>query len=174
MNIIKQYFQSMIQMKIKNQKIYQYGSFLKFGELINFYEFFSDEYNLVNEKKNIYILREVKKLRNAVAHNSCVLSDLGSKDNHFRIDPKVMDYLIECEIGKKTRVNKLSNIRIRQITYTLYIFNDIVTSVGIKHNIREEINKLFFERINYHQEYYTNNELLKSVYLYFKKIIEKL
>ena len=148
MNIIKQYFQSMIQMKIKNQKIYQYGSFLKFGELINFYEFFSDEYNLVNEKKNIYILREVKKLRNAVAHNSCVLSDLGSKDNHFRIDSKVMDYLIECEIGKKTRVNKLSNIRIRQITYTLYIFNDIVTSVGIKHNIREEINKLFFERIN--------------------------
>lgn len=84
-----------------------------------------------------------------------------------------MDYLIECEIGKKTRINKLSNIRIRQITYTLYIFNDIVTSEGIKHNIREEINKLFFERINYHQEYYTNNELLKSVYLYFKKIIEK-
>ena len=53
------------------------------------------------------------------------------------------------------------------------MFNEIVTSEGIKKNINEDINELFFGRIIYHKEYYNNNELLKSVYEYFKKIIEK-
>ena len=53
------------------------------------------------------------------------------------------------------------------------MFNEIVTSEGIKKNINEDINELFFGRIIHHKEYYNNNELLKSVYEYFKKIIEK-
>ena len=146
---------------------------ISFGELVNFYEFFSKEYNLENELKNIFILREVVKLRNAVAHNSCVLSELDKKDNLHRADTLVINYLIESGVGKETRSNKLSNSRIRQMTYALYMFNEIVTSKGIKKNVTEDINELFFGRIIHHKEYYNNNELLKSVYLYFKKIIEK-
>ena len=71
------------------------------------------------------------------------------------------------------RIKKLSNSRIKQITYTLYMFNKIVTSDGIKENVINEINDLFYNRIIYHKEYYNNNELLKSVYAYFEKIIEK-
>ena len=71
------------------------------------------------------------------------------------------------------RIKKLSNSRIKQITYTLYMFNKIVTSDGIKENVINEINDLFYNRIIYHKEYYNNNELLKSVYSYFEKIIEK-
>ena len=130
------------------------------------------EYNLIDESENIFILREVGKLRNAVAHNSCVLSELNKKDNPYPPDHKITQFLKDCGIEKETRKKKLSNSRIRQITYTLYIFNKIVTSEGIKKNIRADINELFFGRIIYHKEYYNNNELLKSVYEYFKKIIE--
>ena len=49
----------------------------------------------------------------------------------------------------------------------------IVTSEGIKKNVTKDINELFFGRIIHHKDYYNNNGLLKSVYLYFKKIIEK-
>ena len=52
------------------------------------------------------------------------------------------------------------------------MFNEIVTSDGIKENVNKEINKLFLDRIILHKEYYNNNELLKSIYCYFKKIIE--
>ena len=85
----------------------------------------------------------------------------------------VVNYLKKCNIGKEMRNNKLTNSRIRQITYTLYMFNEIVTSDGIKENVRKDINELFYERIIYHKEYYTNNELLKSVYSFFDKIIQK-
>ena len=53
------------------------------------------------------------------------------------------------------------------------MFNEIVSSTGIKKNIIEDINNLFYVRINLHKEYYNNNELLKSIYTYFDKIIKK-
>lgn len=159
--------------KLENIPVWEFLEIITFGELVNFYELFAKEYELKEEIKNIFILREIGKLRNAVAHNSCVLSDLDKKDNSFTPDFKIIKFLKECGIGKETRSNKLSNSRIRQITYTLYMFNKIVTSEGIKKNINEDINELFFVRIIHHKEYYNNNELLKSVYEYFKKIIEK-
>ena len=140
--------------------------------MVNFYDFYTKEYNLVDENRDVYILRDIVKLRNAVAHNTCILSELNKKDNEYPPAYKVVQYLKNCNIGKETRDNKLGNSRIRQITYTLYMFNEIVTSDGIKKNIKKEINELFFDRIIHHKEYYNNNELLESIYSYFKKIIE--
>mgnify|MGYP000062495409 CR=1 FL=1 len=118
-------------------------------------------------------MREINKLRNAVAHNSCVLSELDKKDNQHRADTLIVDYLKECEIGKENRNNKLSNSRIRQITYTLYMFNVIVSSEGVKNNVKHDITKLFYGRIILNCKYYNSNGLLKSIYNYFDKIIEK-
>lgn len=53
------------------------------------------------------------------------------------------------------------------------MFNSVVTSNGVKENTSNELNELFFCRIVLHSEYYNNNELLKSVYKYFKNIIQK-
>ena len=158
--------------KLENIPVWEFLEIITFGELVNFYEFFAKEYDLRKESKNVFILREVGKLRNAVAHNSCVLCDLDKKDNQFAPDYKIIDFLNKCGINKDTRDNKLSNSRIRQITYTLYMFNEIVTSDGVKKNVTEDVNNLFFDRIIHHKEYYNNNELLKSIYSYFEKIIK--
>lgn len=159
--------------KLENIPIWEFLEIITFGELVNFYDFFSKEYNLVKERKNIFILREIVKLRNAVAHNSCVLCDLDKKDNNYAPDFKIVEYLNTCGIKKKTRNNKLSNSRIRQMTYTLYMFNEIITSNGVRKNVVDDINELFYKRIILHKEYYNNNELLKSIYTYFDKIIKK-
>ena len=159
--------------KLENIPIWEFLEIITFGELVNFYDFFSKKYNLTKERKDIFILREIVKLRNAVAHNSCVLCDIDKKDNNYAPDFKIVEYLNSCGIGKETRDNKLSNSRIRQMTYTLYMFNEIITSNGVRKNVIDDINKLFYERIILHKEYYNNNELLKSIYTYFDKIIKK-
>ena len=159
--------------KLENIPVWEFLEIITLGDLVNFYEFFAKEYKLKNEIKNVFILREIVKLRNAVAHNSCVLCDLDKKDNNFTPDFKIVNYLNNCGIGKKTRDNKLGNSRIRQITYTLYMFNKIVTSTGVRLNVTTDINNLFYKRILLHKEYYNNNELLKSIYGYFDKIIKK-
>lgn len=158
--------------KLENIPIWEFLEIITFGELVNFFEFFSNKYNL-SDKKYVFILREINKLRNAVAHNSCVLSELDKKDNFHRADTLVINYLKECGIGKENRDNKLKNSRIRQMTYTLYLFNIIVSSDGVKNNVKHDVSKLFYERIIYNNKYYNNNELLKSIYKYFDKIIEK-
>ncbi len=158
--------------KIENIPIWEFLEIITFGELINFFEFFTKFYNL-DDNKYIFILREVNKLRNAVAHNSCVLCELDKKDNIHRADTLVIGYLKGCGIGKENRNTKLSNSRIRQITYTLYMFNIIVSSDGIKNNVKHDITKLFYGRIILNGKYYNNNGLLKSIYNYFDKIIEK-
>lgn len=158
--------------KLENIPIWEFLEIITFGELINFFEFFTQKYNL-NDNRYVFILREVNKLRNAVAHNSCVLSELNKKDNNHRPDTLVINYLKDCGIGKENRNNKLKNSRIRQITYTLYLFNIIVSSEGVKNNVKHEISKLFYGRIILNRKYYNNNGLLKSIYEYFDKIIEK-
>lgn len=159
--------------KIENIPIWEFLEIITFGELVNFYDFYTKQYNLLEENKDVYILKAIVKLRNAVAHNACILCELNKKDINYSASYKVIQYLKDCNIGKTTRDNKLSNSRIRQITYTLYMFNRIVTSDGVKENTSNELNELFFSRIVLHSEYYNNNELLKSVYKYFKNIIQK-
>ena len=162
-----------IDKKIENIPIWEFLEIITFGELVNFYDFYTKQYNLLEENKDVYILKSIAKLRNAVAHNACILCELNKKDINYSASYKVIQYLKDCNIGKTTRDNKLSNSRIRQITYTLYMFNRIVTSDGVKENTSNELNELFFGRIVLHSEYYSNNELLKSVYKYFKNIIQK-
>lgn len=158
--------------KLENIPIWEFLEIITFGELVNFYDFYTNEYKLKDENKDVYILRDIVKLRNAVAHNNCILSELNMKKNKYPPSYKIIQFLNNCNIGKDTRSKKLSNSRIRQISYTLYMFNEIVTSDGIKNNVKKDINELFFDRIIKHKEYYNNNELLKSIYCYFKKIIE--
>lgn len=158
--------------KLENIPIWEFLEIITFGKLVNFYDFYTNEYKLKDENKDVYILRDIVKLRNAVAHNNCILSELNMKKNKYPPSYKIIQFLNNCNIGKDTRSKKLSNSRIRQITYTLYMFNEIVTSDGIKNNVKKDINELFFDRIIKHKEYYNNNELLKSIYCYLKKIIE--
>lgn len=158
--------------KLENIPIWEFLEIITFGELISFYNFYTKEYNLISENKDIFILRDILKLRNAVAHNCCILTSLDTKNNHFPPAYRIIQFLKSCDIHKEMRTNKLSNSRIRQITYTLYMFNKIVTSEGVKNNVIEELNNLFYNRITQHKEYYDNNDLLKSIYSYFNKIIE--
>lgn len=100
-----------------------------------------------------------------------LLSNLYKKDINIKPKREISNYLSVIGLGRELRENKLSNARIRQITSLLYIFNIIVPSKIVKEKINNKINNLFL-RINSHKEYYTNNELLKSVYSFFLEIIE--
>ena len=159
--------------KLENIPIWELLEIITFGELVNFYDYLTKYYSLKKENKDVYIYRDIVKLRNAVFHNTNILTDLGLKDNNYLPTYKIMNYLKNCNINKLTMDNKISNSRIKQITCTLYMFNIIVLNKDIIKDVKKDINKLFFKGIIKNKEYYNNNELLKSVYNYFKKIITK-
>ena len=157
--------------KLEDIPIWYFLEILTMGELIDFYDFFTKEYNLKEANKYIYILKEIVKLRNATGHNTNVLTDLGENDKPQRFSIEIIEYLDRCRIRPRVRNKRLSNSKIRQITYTLYMFNKIVTSKEEKKKVSKEINYLFYKKIPKNKEYYKNNDLLKSIYYYFDKII---
>ena len=93
--------------KLENIPIWEFLEIITFGELVSFYDFYTKEYELREESKDIYILRDIVKLRNAVAHNSCILNDLVSKDNKYPVPFKVVNYLKRCGIVKEMRTKKM-------------------------------------------------------------------
>ena len=156
----------------ENTSIEDLLDLLPFGKLIEFYEFFVKTSKLKEDKKYINLLKEIVTLRNRVYHNNKILANLNETVENYIINPDVLDYLKKCKIDKESR-NVISNSTIRQLTYTLYMFNILVTSEEIKEHIKELLHKLFFERIIKNKNFYRKNKLLKSVYKYFKKIIMK-
>lgn len=156
----------------ENTSIEDLLDLLPFGKLIEFYEFFVKTNKLKEDKKYVNLLKEIVTLRNRVYHNNKILANLNETVENYIINPDVLDYLKKCKIDKESR-NVISNSTIRQLTYTLYMFNILVTSEEIKEHIKELLHKLFFERIIKNKNFYRKNKLLKSVYKYFKKIIMK-
>ena len=157
--------------KLEDIPIWDFLEIATLGELVDFYDFFTKEYDLKIDKEYVHILRDIVRLRNAAGHNTNVLTDLGESDKPQRPHMHVIRYLDRCGIRLRARYKRLSNSKIRQITYTLYMFNKIVTSEGVKKKINKKINYLFYKRIPKNKDYYKNNDLLKSIYYYFDKII---
>ena len=157
--------------KLEDIPIWNFLEIVTMGELVDFYDFFTREYDLKIDKEYVHMLRDIVRLRNAAGHNTNVLTDLGENDKPQRPHMHVIRYLDKCGIRPRARYKRLSNSKIRQITYTLYMFNKIVTSEGVKKKINKKINYLFYKRIPKNKDYYKNNDLLKSIYYYFDKII---
>ncbi len=109
--------------ELENIPLWEFMNLITFGELIDFYDYFTSEYNLKTEHRYIYPLRDILRLRNGVAHNDSLLNNLNKKDDLYKTKKEIRNYLYKIGMGKELRESKLSNVRIRQITSLLYLFN---------------------------------------------------
>lgn len=155
---------------IKRTSIHNFFKTITFGSLIEFYNYFIKKYKLKNEYKNVQILRDIVKLRNGVCHLNNIIAELNIREKGS-VNELICKFLNRCNISKTIYLNKLKNPRTKQITYTLYMFNLIVTDKVIKDKVKKEINNLLYKRIVKNKEYYQNNLFLNSIYDYYCKII---
>ena len=169
-NEIYKIYGNLKQQKLNNIPIWKFLEIITFGELVRFYEFFIQEYNIKN-KQEIYLFGEIVKLRNCVCHNNLILVGLNKKDNKNYPNYSITTYLDECNIGNSSKINKMKNSKVRQITYTIYMFDKMLPIDDLKISIMKELKILFFDRIKLNRKYYNNNGLLISIYKYFEKII---
>lgn len=60
-----------------------------------------------------YMLMDVRELRNACAHNNCIINDLRADTSEYPANYRVLNAVARIGISKKVRDNKLSNIRMK-------------------------------------------------------------
>ena len=151
--------------------IWAFIELITFGRLVSLYQFIANKIDNFNMKKEINLLKDIRELRNACAHNNCILNDLRAnttnKNPHFGI---IFD-LDKIGISKTVRDKKLSNMRIKQIVSLLYLNKVTTTSSGILKHQKEELHKLA-DRIKYSINYYNDNEIVQTNLNFIIKIIE--
>lgn len=151
--------------------IWVFVEIIPFGRLIKFYRFVANKLQDRKMMDESYMLMDVRELRNACAHNNCIINDLKAYTSEYEANYRVLNSVAKIGISKKVRDNKLSNIRMKQIITLLYLNKNITTSEGIfKH--QTEILQELKDRIEYHIDYYDTNELVQTSLKFLNKIID--
>lgn len=140
---------------------------LTFGDFIKLYQFYYEKYQDTND---IYIeqplLNLVKSLRNAAAHNNCLLHNL-NVDKNVRPPHKVSRIFSQIP---NVNTKKLKSRLILELSTLLYVYSMIVDDGSRKYRVAE-LENFFFGRLEKNKYLFQNNELLSSSCIYIQHIV---
>lgn len=140
---------------------------LTFGDFIKFYEFYYSTRKF--PKVSTPIINLVKSLRNGVAHNNCILSNLDHGTSNA--PPEISQEISKINtIKKNQRQKKLSCRPMLEFTCLLYVYK-LVVSDKVKYHRVLELKDLFFNRMLKSRDFFQGNDLIKSNYEFACKVI---
>lgn len=150
---------------------------LSFGDFREFFKFFYLKYAPVLYGKSHspydYLINPVRILRNASAHNNCLISSLA----HPYVSPEKMNtnYEINRLLGNnhfkgKTTATNLSKPLIHDFCVLLYLYYKVAPQ-EVQIYTFSELFTLFIKRIPKHKEFYQNNATLLSAYNFTRDVI---
>lgn len=143
---------------------------ITFGTFIYFYKFCAERFNDREMRDYFYLLQSVRTLRNACAHNSCILNDLVSGSPMYKARYAVTRALGSVPgVSAAMRKSRMNNDRMQEIATALYVHH-IVASEGVKTHRGESLRQ-FKERMNRHVDYYQGNYQILSSFDFLGKVI---
>lgn len=126
---------------------------ITFGTFCHFYRFCGQRFRDKEMGREFYLLIASKELRNACAHNNCILNDLGPDERGASLGFAVSKALGRVPgVGKGRRQSRMRNLRLRQIATTLYLHKEL-SSEGV-HRFRAKSLHSFASRMQKHLSYY--------------------
>ena len=145
-------------------------SFGYLEDLINYYSYSTGWPTPVDSKS----LDRVRQIRNAAAHNNCIINDLNASETDNKTPRFITQFISRAGIGKNMRAKKLSNRRINQIVHLLYVYDKVVTSDNTRTLRLQELNDLLNKRIVEHKDYFLHNSLLTSTHDFFNRLVSSI
>lgn len=165
----------LIQKKLEqndNYALWEIVEIISFGEFIDLYQLY---YSMYPSKNNDYsnYLWSIKFLRNAAAHNNCLINSLKAP-YHIKIHKTKQ---IQFELSKiksispNMRQKWMNNPVIHDFIILVFVFLKLMKSNGIKQFGIEKLQWLFNERMLKHEEYFTKNTSIVESYHFTAKVI---
>lgn len=146
--------------------IWAFVEIISFGTFINLYDYYYD----LNAPIQKQLLNPIKSLRNACAHNNCIINNL--RRGSTRPTRKVSQFVSSIpNIRSDARRKYLSSQPIFEFCSLLLVYDSVV-SENIKKHRYAELSGLISERMLKHSDYYSNQQLLSSAYDFIRKITE--
>ena len=156
---------------------------LSFGDFIKLYKLYYDIYPDKNRKKIVNLLWSVKFLRNACAHNNCLLNSLRNPYIHTHLqkgssikNTKILANLVSNieTIGKQTRLSKLKNPIIHDLTACLFLLDLLDVSDNLKTANYEILDKFLTQRCIRNSLFFCNDNVFLTNYLFVKNVLDHL
>ena len=148
--------------------IWAFLEIVTFGEFIKFYDFYYEAY----PKKNVnYIgeLNSVKSLRNACAHNNCIIHNL--RAGYSRPSATISQFVAKIpNIKKAERKRNLSSRPIYEFISLIYLYNRVVSG-SVKIHRYEEL-KALIVRMEKRKHYFIKQQILTASFKFIKKIVD--
>ena len=173
MNRHNPYCEGLIQKYQNEMPVWAFVEMISFGDLkalISFYSKYTGWQVPVDEQS----LDRVRQIRNAAAHNNCIINDLRPEEKAGKTPLFITRFVSEAGVGKSMREKKLSNRRINQIVHLLYVYDKVVLSENTRKIRLAEVNDLLNNRMVCNKEYFDHNPLLTSSYEFFHKLISSM
>lgn len=145
---------------------------ISFGNFLCLYGFY---YSSSSNKAiiDIKILERVKSIRNACAHNNCLIYNL---DPRNEIDSRkrhgdIYNFVATVKsISSDARGKRLKNKCIYEITCVIYAYNKIINKQR-KQYVLNDLKELINKRMIYRKNYFAKNDLIKSSYKFINLLI---
>lgn len=150
---------------------------ISFGQYLHFYEYCAERSSNQELSNRIYLMRVVKDLRNACAHNNCIINDLQAalppavhkQRNNTSKNLTVTQAVAKLPISSQRRKKYLNRLILHQIITTLFTHKEIVISTGVHNHIAEELQEF---KLRYYRECnYTKTPLIDGSFTFLFEVI---
>ena len=149
--------------------VWEFIELIPFGRFIHFYKFCAERLSKRSMMDEFYLLQAAKGLRNACAHNSCILNDMKAGKGERKPSKELVRALSAIGIGKNARDTKLSNGRMRDLAATLYLHQKLSVEAVRKHRAVEL--DLLSERMFRHSDYYKPGSIVSTGFAFIGAMI---
>lgn len=150
--------------------VYVYFEVIPFGEFVNFYKFYCENYDYNGLDPSI--LYCIRNIRNSAAHNNCIIHDLVNKEGYYNIDIVNIISKKLTNTKKKTIQNRLKNNSIQDFVAVITSIETVINSEELKIDLFNRLKILFNDRIPRCSEIYKSSPALNQMYKFCKDIID--
>ena len=144
---------------------------LGFSDFIDFYAHYYQYFHLKCEYTPHF--DSVRRLRNAAAHNTCMISNL-KPQNWFKSDIEINFELLgaKLDVGNGVISSCLKVPVLNDFTVMLSNYVKLISSPKIKEKTLEEIQDFFNGRMILHKDYFENVNEIKNAYHFAKAVLD--
>lgn len=155
--------------------IWNFIEVLSFGDFAQFYQFFYSRNDKFDKSKRTgYFINPVRVLRNAAAHNNCLLQTLKNPyvtGKSFNQNYTVNAFLGRSGIKSRTLNKNMSRPLVHDLCVMLYLYH-CITPMAVQKFTFERLELMFEKRFALHKEYYECTGLLISSYNFVLSVIK--
>lgn len=173
------YTRELVQKYNGNFAIWNLIELLSFGELLKLYKFYFNRYKTISKEDRLQekingLLFPVKTLRNAAAHNNCLLNQLNPTICKPIAKPnKQLSSMLSKKgfLSTTARQNKMEISPLHDFVAMICLFNSIVNNKMTKEYTKKEWGE-FVEKLYRNITYFETNDYVHSSFEFIKLCID--